>query len=652
MGITTNPYSTILIIGSLIVVGSAIFAWQRGTYPTRRYLALTNIAIAVYVFGYGMELNQQDIAGALFWIKFEYIGITFIPVAVLALMLVFTGRQKWLNTLLFVSSVPIITIALAYTNEYHEWIWKDLEMIYSHGLSVLDFTGGVWYWVFVIFLYTCITISIIMLVSIYKKLSPFFQKQSILLFAAIFLPALFSFLYHIVVAVNLPIPKINWQAFAFILTSILMTTGMINFHLFDLSPIAYSAIFDNMTDLVVVLDEQNRVTDYNPAAAELLGWAREDVTGTHVRKHLEGSLKTFYEQHEYTQHARAEVHLGDNYFDTSLTAFGEKPDTSNGRLLVMHDITENVFDNQQIRLQATAMEAVDNAIMITDTEGTIIWGNASLTKLTGYSVEELIGEQPRKFKSGNQGQEFYQQMWGKILQGEPWRGQLTNRHKEGHLYIQEVVITPVLDHEGNIHRFVSIMQDISERVEEEKKLHYLATHDSLTQLPNRMLLHNLLLHAVLHAERAHTKVGILFIDINKFKNINDQYGHDYGDKVLQEVAGNLKRSIRQSDTISRWGGDEFVIVLENLRSKANIFSVIQKISQNNAFQILLDGHQIEVQLSIGIAVYPDDGMEIDSLFNLADQAMYAAKNDTEKSYAFHQLPEMEEAFLDDLPEDC
>ncbi len=624
--INFNPYSIVLLTGVVIVIGYAVIAWLRGTAPIRKYLALTNATIAIYLFGYGMELSQVSVEGVLFWAKFEYIGIAFIPMALIAIVMAFTDRGKWIHHALLIIFIPIITVVLAFTNERHHWIWQDLTLKYTKGIYLAEFTGGWWYWVFAAFLYVSVAFSFWLLLIAYQKSSPFFRSQIMVLLVSIAIPVFLTLLYHSISLLGLPLLNINWQAFAFIITSLLLTAGIINFHLFDLAPIAHDAIFESMTDLVIVLDDQNRVIDFNPAAAKFLNWKIKDVTGTKIKDYIHPPMLPLYQKYAHIEQAQEEIRIFDRYFDMSLTTFKKHEKSRRGRLVVLHEITESVHDRQQILLQATAMDAVDNAIMITDMDGTIVWGNEGLYQMTGYSKEELIGNRPIIFRSGKYDDAFYDDLWTTIRSGQKWHGQFTNRHKNGSLYIQEVGITPVLNEAGNVRHFVSIMQDVSERVKAEKKLEYLATHDVLTDLPNRMLFKHLLKHAMQHANRHNAKVGILFIDIDKFKSINDQLGHDFGDKILQKVAQVLKMSVRESDTICRWGGDEFVIVLENLYDKKNITAVVDKISEIMDIQVPLNKRLTDLALSIGVSVYPDDNKEMDILLSYADQAMYAAKN--------------------------
>ena len=628
MMINFNPYSTVLLTGVVIVIGYAVIAWLRGTAPIRKYLAFTNATIAIYIFGYGMELSQVTVEGALFWAKFEYIGIAFIPIALISIVMVFTDRAKWVHHVILITFIPIITVGLAFTNEYHQWIWQDLTLKYTKGIYLAEFTGGGWYWVFAAFLYACVVFSFWLLLLAYRKSSPFFRSQIMVLLISIAIPVLLTILYHSISLLGLSLLNINWQAFAFIITSLLLTAGIINFHLFDLAPIAHDAIYESMTDLVIVLDDQNRVIDFNPAAAKFLNWKIEDVTGTKIKDYILPPMLPLYQKYAHIEQAQEEIRIFDRYFDMFLTTFGKHEKSRRGRLVVLHEITESVDNRQQILLQATAMDAVDNAIMITDIDGMVIWGNEGLYRMTGYSKEELIGNTPNILRSGTYDSAFYEAMWATIRSGKKWHGQFTSRQKNGSLYIQEVGITPVLDKAGNVCHFVSIMQDVSERVEAEKKLEYLATHDVLTDLPNRMLFKHLLKHAMQHANRQNTKVGILFIDIDKFKSINDQLGHEFGDKILQKVAQVLKKSVRESDTICRWGGDEFVIVLENLYDKNNINAVVDKINEVMDIQVPLNKRLTDLVLSIGVSVYPDDSKEMGKLLNYADEAMYAAKNNS------------------------
>ena len=226
------------------------------------------------------------------------------------------------------------------------------------------------------------------------------------------------------------------------------------------------------------------------------------------------------------------------------------------------DIDGRKQSEERLHLQAAALEAAANAIVITDSHGSIIWVNHAFTTMTGYSKEEVLGKNPHMLRSGKQPESYYANLWSTISSGKVWQGEIVNRRKDGTTYTEEMTITPVTQSGGDAKtQFVAIKQDITERKAAEKRVQFLAYYDALTGLPNRSLLQDRLAGAIASARRRNEKVALLFLDLDRFKNVNDSLGHTVGDLLLQEVAERLKRLGREQDTVARLGGDEFLIML-------------------------------------------------------------------------------------------
>jgi diguanylate cyclase (GGDEF)-like protein/PAS domain S-box-containing protein len=280
-------------------------------------------------------------------------------------------------------------------------------------------------------------------------------------------------------------------------------------------------------------------------------------------------------------------------------------------------------DQEQIRLQTAALEATDNGMVITGRDGKILWANPGWTRLTGYTADEVIGQSPRLLKSGNQSPQFYRVMWETILAGQTWRGELFNRRKDGSLYAEEMTITPVRSEAGEITHFVAVKQDVTERRQQEERLRYLALHDPVTELPNRRALRDTLEVLVSRSRRGRPG-ALLFLDMDNFKLINDTRGHATGDAILIGLAQLMRGPLRSFDTLARWGGDEFAVLLEDL-SLDEAVEVAELLRQvvTTANHHLGD---LDLHLSASIGIAPIDGQhDPDAVMALADQALYAAK---------------------------
>ncbi|HEX7029854.1 MAG TPA: EAL domain-containing protein, partial [Gammaproteobacteria bacterium] len=233
-------------------------------------------------------------------------------------------------------------------------------------------------------------------------------------------------------------------------------------------------------------------------------------------------------------------------------------------------------------------------------------------------------------------------MWKAIQNGEVYRCELVNRRKDGSTFHEEKTITPLKDAHGRITHFIATGIDISERIRAQEKLEYMAHHDAVTGLPNRVLLLDRVAQALARAQRDGRAVAVLFIDLDGFKAINDTVGHHFGDRFLGEVAARLQNIVREEDTVARLGGDEFAIVLEGMNSMTDISKVARKLIRDLAAPFLVDGRDMYVTGSIGIARHPTDGTDVQSLLRKADSAMYRAKQVGKNTYRFYSEVEGEE----------
>ncbi len=226
-------------------------------------------------------------------------------------------------------------------------------------------------------------------------------------------------------------------------------------------------------------------------------------------------------------------------------------------------------------------------------------------------------------------------MWTTILAGHEYRDIFINRKKDGTIYYEEKTISPLRDDNGKIYNFVSVGKDITERMQTQERLHFLAHHDLLTELPNRAMLIERLNHAINRTQSTNEPLAVIFLDLDRFKIINDTLGHNAGDQLLQKVADRLRPCVRKRDTVARIGGDEFVILLENIKDIASITSVASNLLDTLAQPFLLEGRELFVTSSIGIGVYPQDGEDSNTLLKNADTAMYRAKEHGRNNYQFY-----------------
>lgn len=292
------------------------------------------------------------------------------------------------------------------------------------------------------------------------------------------------------------------------------------------------------------------------------------------------------------------------------------------------------YAEHQLRLAAHVFDSSGEAIMITDKENCIVEVNPAFTQLTGYTLEEVKGRNPKFLSADPENCELYQSMWQSIRERDFWQGELLDRNKQGHVYPKLLSISVVRNIYNDIDFFIGSFTDISERKAAEKHISELALYDNLTGLCNRFNLQIRLDQALVTAKREQKLVAVLFIDMDRFKTINDTLGHAAGDELLIEVANRLRSNVRDSDIVARWGGDEFVVVLNDVESSAAVARVADKIVKSLGCPYLIKKNRLHSSPSIGIALFPNDGANSEALMKYADMAMYHAKDQGRNNYQF------------------
>ena len=274
-------------------------------------------------------------------------------------------------------------------------------------------------------------------------------------------------------------------------------------------------------------------------------------------------------------------------------------------------------------------------VIITDSNSRILAVNKAFTQVTGYDLEELKGLTPRILQSGRHDAQFYAEMWESLKQSGQWIGEIWNKRKNGEIYPERLTIAAVKDNAGVVGNYVAVFSDITEIKQSQERLDFLAHHDPLTSLPNRLLFNLHLNHSIALAQRDRCQMAVIFIDLDHFKNVNDSLGHDRGDELLKKVAEVLGTQVRKSDTLARLGGDEFILLLNNIEALHHAGTIAEKFLSLLSQSFIVFGHEIFITASIGISFYPMDGEDANTLVKNADTAMYFAKTHNRNSYHFY-----------------
>ncbi len=396
-----------------------------------------------------------------------------------------------------------------------------------------------------------------------------------------------------------------------------------------------------------IADELGHIVALNEVFVRTLGYSTEEVPT------LEEFLQRVFPEDEYRERllnewsdaGKRSAHAGapqvplvarHRYKDGSEHTLEVRTSWASGEaIVILTDITDRLVAEERMRLWASVLEQSVEGIMVCDHEKRIIGVNPAFERVTGYSSQEAIGQTPRILYSGRQDENFYTNMWREIGSTGQWSGEIWNRRKNGELYVEWMAMNAICDPGGRVTHYVSIFSDITDRKTAEDRMRHLAQHDALTDLPNRTVLRHRLDQLIDLAVRDGLRIAVLFVDLDRFKTINDSMGHEAGDRLLRTVAQRISGAVRQSDTVARMGGDEFVVLLSELHRSDDAARLAQELLATVARPMVIEGQEVSVSASIGICVFPDDGDNASDLLRNADSAMYRAKGDGRNRYEFY-----------------
>lgn len=394
--------------------------------------------------------------------------------------------------------------------------------------------------------------------------------------------------------------------------------------LFDFTPLAY-----------FTFDAHGTILELNLAGANLLGMDRFNLVGTtfinfvvrHQRSHFLSYLRDCILD-EGKANTEFELELPDGKFVRIQTVKVVKQ-VSHGKIyacrIALTEVTEHRITELKLRLASKVLENTEEGIMLTDAQQRIVAVNPAFLKMTGYERDEVIGFTPSILKSGQHDEVFYREMNSSFIENDGWQGEIWNKRKNGEIYKEWVNIKVIRKSDGQVDCYIGIFSDISNQEVMERKLKELAYYDELTGLANRSLLYDRLHLSLVQARRSDTYLSVLFLGLDHFKEVNDQYGDSAGDYVLKEASVRLSYCLREGDTLARLGGDEFVVILPNIEDINVPAQIAQRmfLSLENPFQ--LDEGELKITSSVGITISPNDGDEVTVLLKNADSAMSCAK---------------------------
>ena len=402
----------------------------------------------------------------------------------------------------------------------------------------------------------------------------------------------------------------------------------------------YHDLYHYSPDILISFNlHKGTIIDCNQTTSQVLGYDRRSLLGMPISKIV--ADRSIQKAKNYINSAKVNVLLNDieltlktatnTTIDISLTSCGEYDENEQiyQTKAFCRDISADRELRDNLKISASVFEYANQAIIITDKDNIIIDVNNKYCQITGYKKPDVIGKSPRILKSNMHDHSFYQQLWERLLANKYWRGEIWNKRKDGSLLPVLSTISIVTDDNGDIKNHIAIFSDITDIKNNEKSLEKLSYYDSLTQLPNRLLLKDRLKQAIARNYRNSKMLAIIFIDLDGFKQVNDLYGHDKGDDVLIELAQGFQEILRESDTLSRQGGDEFIAIVSDLNDTSELTPILERM-----LEVANSIHE-QTSASIGVSLYPQKNITQEMLISQADQAMYQAKQRGKNQYCYY-----------------
>ncbi len=390
------------------------------------------------------------------------------------------------------------------------------------------------------------------------------------------------------------------------------------------------------------VDTSGHLVDVNEMYASLSGYVREELlqmsipqleemqSPEEIKENIDRIMKSGYARFR-TVHRKKD---GSTFPVEVVTTFSP---IKGGRFFAfIEDITDKVEQEGRLETASLVFDSMNQGVVVTDANNKVVSINPAMTEITGYTLEEIEGKDPKIFSSGRHDNDYYAAMWGALLDTGHWEGEIWDRRKDGSVYPKWQTINAIHDQHGDIAQFVSVFSDITERKKTEEVIWRQANFDSLTGLANRLMFNNRLKQELEHHRRLGGKIAVMYLDLDGFKDVNDSLGHAAGDALLIQVAERLQQLTRRTDMVSRLGGDEFTLLVSDFGHSEVVGTLAEGVLESISQPIPIEGTDVRVSASIGIALFPDDGVSHEALTKHADLAMYQAKESGKNNYKFFQ----------------
>jgi diguanylate cyclase (GGDEF)-like protein/PAS domain S-box-containing protein len=646
-----NPLALFLVLPTLLMGSLTVYAWSRRSTPGAYLFFWFLLAVTIYTFGYMLELASSTLPQIFFWVNVEYLGIAAIPPLWLALVITYAGKEKWLNfrhvAVLFI--IPLITLALNWTSWWQPYYYSKLWLV-GGAYPLLGFTRGPWYWVQQAYTFTAIFGGTLYLMLRWRHASAVYRNQARAMMVGALGPLVAWIIYLSMPGSGL---RIDWTPFAFTFAGAVAAWGMFRYRLLELTPIASDTLLEELEDGIITLDPQQVIVDINPAARRIFRLEEKDPIGQPLEAVTAG-MPGVAELCRAASRMQIEVRSGSTWLELTSTLLYDGRRRLLGRLLLARDITRMKTSEEELRqsmlrleklnelsrtlgssleLERILQSAVEQAGGLMEAESCQFYqlSGQKLTFAYGHPAGAshlLAGTQPREWQARvRQALETKQTQLAAagqqvafvpLVQSEKKLGVLTFSLPPGRSFSQDELLLA-----ESVGRQVAVALE-NARLFREVQL--LAQTDSLTGVDSRSHLFTLAEHEFNYARRYNTEVALIMLDIDHFKEVNDTFGHSWGDVVLKQIAGVLRKTLRKVDRVGRYGGEEFIILLPATGLEETC-PVAERIRQQiEALRIETEQGDIQVTVSLGaVEVDLKKDKDVEDLVRRADTALYAAK---------------------------
>jgi diguanylate cyclase (GGDEF)-like protein/PAS domain S-box-containing protein len=548
--------------------------------------------------------------------------------------------------------IPVLSLLSVFTGHIPFPFLTNPEVHIQDGVPFFTYIKNIGFFINAIYSYILILISCYLLLIRSINSPKIYRTQSLFVFVG----CTSSFIINILfITQKVFIIPIDTTPIFILVTLTIFYWGVYHLPKALIVPYARDLVIENIKDLLFVIDNNECIIDVNPKALEFLQLHADQKLkkADHISKLIGINIYDVIKHIPDIKELTLPLNISKEntlvvekdghklYYIINSEEIYDTDKLKIGRLYLLHDLTQMTEQlnhlvklNEELVISDKIINQAIEGIIITDAKNVIVRANESMLRMSGYTNEDIIGQDPRIFRSDYHDDMFYQQMWNQITTKGFWEGEIWDRRKNGEVYPKWMSITTINDPNDKVTNYIAISSDITKMKKAEQDIHLLEYYDLLTGIPNRTLFYDRLNLALSRAKRNNSCVALCYMDIDRFKLINDSLGHDAGDILLVEVSKRIQSVIREEDMLSRLGGDEFTLIMEGDNCSEDVANIAEKIIKEINKPLLLKGKEVSVGISIGIALAPHDDSTLEGIIRKADSAMYHSKETGRGKYVF------------------